>query len=343
MAVFLATSAGAAEISYRFKILNITVPGQAIPGAGVQDINDHNSILGSAHIDGKMQSILSTGNGHRRKTEVFTCPSVRDGIPLEEHEGISLSNHGQVVGVCSYHLGETFTVSGFFRNAKGQYTFLDVPGAQQTVAQGISPGGGYVTGWHWSSVNGLNCFLWNRKEFQTIQYPMTLPGTYTESLCYAVNRSGKVLGEYWVKDFGNVPLEHGFFVWDKETGQFSVDLPLSLDFQPGQFPYHIAYDINNDGAILGLASVEDIANDRITNQLFYWDDGQIYTITSPQDWLIYNLGGMNNSGDFVGRVSLRVGVDQECFDYYGDYYGCGYYEDHSFIASPRRGALARLP
>ena len=297
VAVFLATSAGAAEIGYQFKTLDIVAPGQ-LSGSEMIEINDHGEILAGANFPSGLGAITTNRRGLKPKAHF--CPG------SIHTEGQGISNWGDVAGFCK--TGDD-AWSGFITRPDGQLTLLDYPGAYYTFAQGVSPNGRYVVGQFWAQDFSTHCFLWDSRggAYRQIDpFPGAEPSTYVN--CFAVNRRGQVLGEHIIfNEFGEY-LERGFFVYD--NGVVSVPLALLQDLEGGR-PFWYAVDMNNDGAILAVME----PNDGTSSKLGFYDDGIVYDIKLPEGAWLNHLGGMNNDGQFVGRYDING-------------------ETHGFVASP---------
>jgi hypothetical protein len=116
----------------------------------------------------------------------------------------------------------------------------------------------------------------------------------------------------------NEDLEHGWFVYD--NGEFILDFPLSLEHGGGSRIY--LSDMNDDGQIIGRRW----NGGPEWNGFFLYDDGKFYDVWLPAGWLLVDLGGINNKGQFVGRYAKQIGIDP--FD------GSPIYEHHGFVATP---------
>ena len=135
------------------------------------------------------------------------------------------------------------------------------------------------------------------------------------------------MGYYYLLDADQIlTVEHGSFVYD--NGVFTV--PLPVNHPEGRVT--AAYDFNNDGAIVGLS--HESVGGPLFNSLFLFDDGVTFAIQQPENWDIYNIGGMNDRGQFVGRVRVTVGLDEVCFAQWQDTFYCSIYEEHGFVATP---------
>ena len=314
-AVFLATSAGAAEIGYQFKTIDINgAPGQT-SGADPIRLNDRGQILANAEF-GEALGAISTARRGTHLT-VHLCP---ESIHTE---GTGISNPGDVVGFC--YVGETW--HGFISRPNGSLTLLDYPGSLYTFAQGISPNGVSVVGQFWSKDFNTHCFVWNSAAGtyrEIVPWPERDPAK-TFVNCFALV-SGYVLGEYIFFDENGEYQEHSYFVW--KAGKVTKPLPLSTDYEGG--PAWLALDRNNDGQILVLYTAEG----GINSTLVFYDDGVLFDVKLPDGVPLNTVGGMNGRGQFVGRYQISAGVDPECYAQYQDEAFCTIYKTHGFIASP---------
>ncbi len=334
-AVFLASSAGAAEIPHKFRILDIKIPGQAWPRAALVDINKWGKVL--AHtpmLNGDTVSILSDGKTSHKP---FGCKK-EAGETLSYTYATALNDKNYSVGNCYLWnpTTESYRTIAFLATPTGRIvdlTSLNV--AYQAFSflqpQGMSPGSQYITGNFYNGVDSFpHCFLIDRVagSFTDIAFPSPIPTADVNSNCVGVNKFGQVLGEYVANDLAtNESLEHGFFLWDK--GVFSIPLPLSHDIDGG--PYTIAYDIEGDtDALLGLYN----GNDGTGYAVFFFDDGVSYGIAEPANWAVNDLGGMSTRGTFVGNVTIFKGLDKFCMEVVGDPDYCAIEESHGFVATP---------
>jgi uncharacterized membrane protein len=314
-ALLLSAQVSAAELPYDFTTLDIK-------NAELVDINGRGEILMNVfRPGGQTQAALRSG----RKTTAFYCdlgefdPATR----FRQTYAISLNDRGQSVGYCFEQDAIHTREASFIRERNGAMQLLNFPGAEQTIAQGISADG-KVTGQVITPLldNGqgalsyrFHCFIWDRiSGFRQIDY---LENTYLD--CFSINKRVHVLGEYITVTFQNEYLEHGFFVYD--NGTFTVPFPLSHDFEGGASTYPV--DMNEDGAVIGFRH----PNDGTPSQIFFFDDGVFYDIPLPEGWLLASLGGMNNAGGFVGSYRIQVDFDE--------FHQMPIYETHGFVAKLR--------
>jgi Protein of unknown function (DUF3466) len=313
-ALLVSAEVSAAELSYDFRTLDID-------NVELVDINSRGEILMNLFSRDGRHAALRSG----RKTTAFYCDlgNFDPATDFRDTYATSLNDRGQSVGWCFEQDATHGREASFIRERNGAQRLLEFPGADQTIAQGISADG-KVTGQVISQLvdnHGgplsyrFHCFTWDRVNgFRRIDY---LENTYLN--CLSINKRGQILGEYITVTLQNEYLEHGFFVYD--NGTFTVPFPLSHDFEGGPSTY--AADMNEDGAVIGFRH----PNDGTATQIFFFDDGQFYDIRLPEGWLLTSLGGMNNTGGFVGSYRIQVDFDE--------FYQMPIYETHGFVAKPR--------
>jgi len=137
-------------------------------------------------------------------------------------------------------------------------------------------------------------------------------------MLWGINRSGQILGECTTFDRAtNETLAHNWFLYD--NGNFIMDFPESLEHIGGP-AIHLA-DLNDNGQIVGLRW--NVGPD--WNGAFLYGDGTFYDIEFPSGWLVTEVRGMNNRGQFVGTYRIQVGTDP---------YGWPRYESHGYTATP---------
>jgi hypothetical protein len=161
----------------------------------------------------------------------------------------------------------------------------------------------------------IHGFLWDGEKYSTIDFPR--PNTYT--MLWSINGSGQILGEYTTFDpTTNETLAHNWFVYD--NGNFIMDFPESLEYIGG--PAISLADMNDKGQIVGQRS----KGGPDWNGVFLYESGRFYDIEFPAGWLLTDVRGMNNQGQFVGMYAIQVGIDP--------FYGSPIYEYHGYIATP---------
>jgi hypothetical protein len=147
---------------------------------------------------------------------------------------LGINDIGEVVGT---YVDKDGNRHGFLRSSKGDFARFDVPGAGLTVGQGINNagtiGGLYVDG------SGLrHGFVLKNSVFDFVTgvlksgifmtVDVDVPGS-NETQVFSINAKGEIVGDYFVPDPPNDPVEHGFRGVPAAEGQ-----GLTLD--PGVTP-----------------------------------------------------------------------------------------------------------
>ena len=305
--------------AYTFVTVDIRVPDR--PGTVVipEDINDDGMIVSSIFSPSwGGETLIAEPAGQRSRyltTTTFNCA----GVPFANASGFSINTRSDVTGYCVTEANGAKTF-GFVRNRKGDSVLLTVPGADHTLALGISSRR-QVVGQYYnplepgkSGLYRIHGFSWTGGKFQTIDFPRA--DTYTT--LWSANARGEVLGEYYrFAPATNATLEHNWFVYD--NGQFRLDFPPSLEWLGG--PAVTLADINDDGQIIGMRYNGGPQWDG----LFLYEDGTFSDIALPSEFAFADVRGMNNKGQFVGAYQKLVRVDP----FFGPLY-----ETHGYVATP---------
>lgn len=194
-------------------------------------------------------------------------------------EAIAINNQDQVVGVSGDR--------AFLWNRNNGMTNLGtLPGGASSSATDINDAGQVVG----NSDN--RAFLWN--ESQGMQNLGTLPNKDFSSAA-AINNFGQVVGFS-----GNINDDYSdrAFLWSENTGA------INLGTLPSRFPEFpddtasYAYDINDAGQVVGLASVP-------YNTAFLWSEStgmvDLNTLIEPNsEWQLDVATAINNRGQIVG-------------------------------------------
>ena len=187
-------------LCYTFKTIDVLTPGGTIGTTSLSDVNNKNEIVGgftdSAPPDGFLVS---------RKGEVTTID-----LPARGGSVQGINHLGEVTG---WYSTDAFPfLHGFFRDKKGVFTTLDVPGSDLTEAVGLNDRGQVVGDYRDASTGVFHGFAWDAGVFSTIDVPF--PGA-TSTAAQGINRFGDIVGFY---DDANG--RHGFLFKD---GEFSTD------------------------------------------------------------------------------------------------------------------------
>jgi len=158
----------------------------------------------------------------------------------------------------------------------GGFTFswLDVPGAQSTMARGINSLSSVVGSFVDSK--GTHGFFYSNGKFSTIDFPGSV-----WTIATGINNAGQIVGSYGTgAETGN----HGFLY---SGGIFSsFDVPNSVDT--------IANGVNNKGQIVGVYLAGD------GNRHGFLLSGGSYSTIEVPDYHAGEARGINDSGQIVG-------------------------------------------
>ena len=311
-----AATAFAESIPYEFTTVDILVPGSSTRSFP-EDINDDGVILTNVRINNLSEAVIADPLGHKNtkfKMSTFSCT----GLPFADTSASSINDKGQIVGSCSDAPSAPSREFGFVRRRNGDHILLAFPGADHTLAFGISNSNEVVGHYYNPLILGqsglfrIHGFLWDGEKYSTIDFP--LPNTYT--MLWSINTSGQILGEYTTFDpTTNETLAHNWFVY--ENGNFILDFPESLEHIGG--PAISLADISDNGQIVGQRS----NGGPDWNGFFLYESGTFYDIEFPAGWLSIDVRGLNNQGQFVGMYAISVGIDP-----------FGINEVHGYIATP---------
>jgi probable HAF family extracellular repeat protein len=285
MVVGVAFGQTAESSSYTFVVVDTPAPDGRLGFTSLTDITDKGKVL-VGFTAGPHSLLLN-----RFEATPIECPNVVQGTGAW-----SMNKRGEIAGFCGLH--------GFRRRNNGEYTLLDVPGANLTRARGINDDGDVVGGYRDSITGRYHGFHWEETDglFSTIDVPFPDATTTIELL--RVNNAGQMVGTYLN---GSVPAhDHGFLY---DNGVFtSIDVPDAEGTIPA--------GINDQGQIVGFYT--DTLG---SHHGFLLDNGTFTTIDAPFPGVILtDAYGINNQGQVVGRFITN---------------GSG---DHGFVATPHQSS-----
>jgi uncharacterized membrane protein len=221
---------------------------------------------------------------------------------------------------------QSFVQHGFLLS-KGEFTVIDFPGARGTIARGISPDGEIVGTYSLpgdSSVLGSRGFLLTKEgEFGNVHYP-----GHTWEVAQRILPDGTILGCYHDQDqmatmkgviiardggaseidaFGSMNngatpdlrLMVGFWfnMMDNQSQGYMIENGVFASFMvPGSNATN-AWDVNPDGAIVGVYSVG-------TTVRGFVKTGETYTTIHYPGSTVTRAFGINARGDIVGNYVL---------------------------------------
>ncbi len=307
-----------ANIQYTFRgELDIPVPDHPTMTAFPDSLNDHGDILSNINVNNLINVLIVDPINPRQnkfKAVTFNCTGVADTLAFK------LTNDKATTGLCL----DASKQFGFVRFANGSHILLDFPGADGTGAFGRTENGKVVGQFygplridHGGAMSyRFHCFIYDPATNRYIQIDYPVPNTYVT--CPAINKNEHVLMEYITVDLDNNYIRHGWTIY--ANGIFT-DLEQTFEHVGGPWIYFS--DMNNNAAVIGAKS----KNDGTPPQIVFCDDGVCYNVTGMQaEWILLDVGGMNNKNEFVGRYCIQVGIDPT-FEY-------PILECHGFLATP---------
>src|SRR5215831_4188687 len=162
--------------------------------------------------------------------------------------------------------------------AQGTYIQIDVPGAIETLAQGVNTAGD-ICGYYQSADTHFHGFLLSAGVYTTIDYPGS-----TYALTFGLNDVGQIVGVA-------VPNQTFGFVYDIGTSSFTlISFPGAIDTEP--------HAINNVGTIAGA-----IVKGAGRTAGFQLVGSQYTTIQPPRTTSPVVVGGVSGSGTVVGQAT----------------------------------------
>jgi uncharacterized membrane protein len=117
----------------------------------------------------------------------FTTFNVPGDHPVLGTVALGINDKGQIVG--NYVAEEDNQRHGFLRSSKGDFTTLDVPGADTTIAQGINNAGTIVGAYVVGDI--IHGFVLTNGVFTTVDVKDAL-----ETQIFSINAKGEIVGLY---------------------------------------------------------------------------------------------------------------------------------------------------
>src|SRR5713226_1700966 len=260
----------------KFKTINVDLPGVTLTQA--LGINSEGDIVGRYQVG-------SAGHGFLLSEGTITTIDYPGGISgtTQAHginpEGVVVglyTDHGTIVG------GDAFRTRAYLRDASGNFTAIDFPGAENTFASKVSPTGQVVGCYHHQgsdfAVSGggtMHGYVDQSGAYQSFAVPGTMHN--------GITRHGRII-------VGVVfPTPTTFYAYKVEDGDYQLlDIPNSISSD--------ARDVNPSGEIVGFFI--DSAN---KTHGFLLRKGEFTTIDFPgEDVVSTQARGINPQGDIVG-------------------------------------------
>jgi hypothetical protein len=259
-----------------FKSIDVDLPGVTLTQA--LGINAEGDIVGRYQVGSVSHGFLSSEG-------TLTTIDYPGGISgsTQTHginpDGIGVglyTDHGTIAG------GDAFRTRAYLRDASGNFTPIDFPGAENTFAIKVSPTGEVVGCYHQQNkdfaVSGggtMHGYVYQNGEYQ----PFSVAGTMHNGIA----RHGRIIVGVWF------PTPNEFHAYKVEGNDYQLlDIPNSLSSD--------ARDVNRSGQIVGFFI--DSAN---KTHGFLLSKDQFTTIDFPgADVVSTQARGINPQGDVVG-------------------------------------------
>ncbi len=252
-------------------------------------------------------------------------------LGAQSSTAFGINARGDVVGT---FVDQNFVQHGFLLR-KGEFTVIDFPGAQSTIARGINPRGEIVGTYRLPGdppVLGSRGFLRTKKgEFVNVRYPGHSWETLQRILpdgtilgCYhdhdqMVSMRGVTIGRDGASEidaFGSMnngatpdlQLMVGFWfnMMDNQTQGYMIENGVFTSFMVPGSNATSAWDVNPDGAIVGLYSIGTTLRGFLRTEDGDDDDSDeaTYTTIHYPGSSVTRAFGINARGDIVGNYRL---------------------------------------
>jgi len=260
-----------------FKSINVDLPGVTLTQA--LGINAEGDIVGRYQVG-------SAGHGFLLSEGTITTIDYPGGISgTTQAHGIN--PEGVVVGLYTDHgtivPGDALRTRAYLRDASGNFTPIDFPGAENTFAIKVSPTGQVVGCYHHQNsdfaVSGggtMHGYVYQNGAYESFSVSGTMHN--------GIAQHGRIIAGVWFP----TPAEfHAYKVEDEDYAL--LDLPSYVKWSD-------ARDINRSGEIVGF--FVDSAN---KTHGFLFRKGEFTTIDFPgADVVSTQARGINPQGDIVG-------------------------------------------
>jgi probable HAF family extracellular repeat protein len=201
-----------------------------------------------------------------------------------------------------------------FLDVNGTFSRIEIPGAFDTSARGITNAGEVVGSFRDSNFPYGHGFLKVGGTFTTLDAPAVHAPTSAapETSAHGINNSGQVVGTYSDSEF---PYYHGFLY---AGGTFSI---IEAHVRPpfgGAAPRTSANGINDAGHIVGSVSFSDRFSQNTVVKGFLDVAGTFSEIKVPDAFQV-SASGINNAGQIVGTWEDSGGRDHGFLDVAGTF------------------------
>ena len=276
--IFTAAAAPNPHVRFEFRSIDLS----DVTATQAMGINPEGDIVGRYRIGSLSHSYILSGGA------VITIDPPSDfGIPGTS-QAWGINPQGDVVGLYAdagtVPGGDTFRTRAYLRDASGNFTRIDVPGAENTLAIKVSPAGQVVGCYHHQdkdfAVSGggtMHGYVYHNGDYKSLDVPGTMHN--------GISDDGRIIvGVVW-------PTASEFHAYKVEDGTYS---PLDL---PSYVVLSDARDVNPSGEIVGFFI--DSSN---KNHGFLINNEGFTQIDFPGGDVVFTQAlGINPEGNIVGR------------------------------------------
>ena len=209
---------------------------------------------------------------------------------------VAINDHGDIVG--HYDLLGEGKDHGFLLRG-GVYTFIDFPGAVETVAGSIN-NRGEIAGYYRDTKDRWHGFVLVGSTFATIDYPKA-----KNTQVWRMNDSGQIAGRYAGGD-------GTYHLFRLTNGQFETfDFPGGVETAPGAYS-HMGGLNNNGDLVTAYASASPYQN--LDNSNVYGNvhgmlmSGGVFTSFDPPGAVETIAIGVNDLDQIVGAYRDSTGI-----------------------------------
>ena len=284
LAIPLGTALARSKPQLNFKSINVDLPGVTLT-AGL-GINTEGDIVGRYQVG-------SVGHGFLLSEGALTTIDYPGGISGTTQawgitpEGVVVGyyrDHGTIIG------GDAFRTRAYLRDASGNFTAIDFPGAENTFAIKITPMGQVVGCYHHQgkdfAVSGggtMHGYVYHNGAYESFSVPGTMHN--------GITRQGRIIVGVWY------PTPTEFHAYKVEDGNYQLlDIPNSISSD--------ARGVNPSGEIVGYYI--DSTPSHGTHGFLLNRNG--FTPIDFPGAMVTRAWGINSQGDIVGEYTDATGT-----------------------------------
>ena len=270
------------QVQFNFRSFDVDLPGAT--GTGALGISPEGDIVGRYLVGAATHSFLLSDGRATNVDPPFGIPGGSQAWGINPRGAIVglYTDQGTVPG------GDAFRTRAFLRDRSGNFTPIDFPGAENTFAIKISPGGQVVGCYHHQNqdfaVSGggtMHGYVYHDGNYESFPVPGTMHN--------GITRNGRIIVGVWY------PTPSEFHAYKVENGVYSL---LNL---PDYAVLSDARDVNRSGEIVGF--FVDRSN---TNHGFLLNKEGFTQIDFPgADVVLTRAWGIDPEGNVVGQYITK--------------------------------------